>query len=189
MKITAEERKHLVTKSTVSYRVTVRTFSMKTGEQGEMTVNVSGDFQNDLALLSYVAGRYTTSEVAVVPVALSDIEKIDKRYVMFDGTFFKSGNILSDTDKTAGLMVRTLTLTTVKVICADFESRQFKEEKVNVIGEYDSAQSVVDWINRDGLKKSNKVYAVADSEYMDKCSVKIGIDPAVFFENAFCLTE
>ena len=186
MKITAEARKHLITKNSVSYRVTVRTFSMKNGEQGELTVEISGDYNSDIEMVSAVAGRYTTQDIAVVPVALKPIEKLEDRRAMYDDHFALCGSPVKDGDKLQGLMVRTLKLNTVSVVSADFENREFKDEKLYVIGSFETAEEALSWyIKRN--PEAKKAYGMPTME--KPVEIKYGLPVDKFFEHSFSITD
>lgn len=186
MKITAEARKHMITRNSVSYRVTLKTFSMKDGSQGEISVNVSGDFSSEQDMLGYVATRNTTSEIAVVPVAVKPVEKLEDRRAMFDDDFFRYGHILKDDEKITGLMVRTLKIAVVHCVSADFEKREFNEDAICVIGSFENAEDAVTWYKK-RTPNDKKVYG--NFSGMESNEVKVAIPVNEFYNHSFSITD
>ena len=184
-KITAVARKHLITRNSISYRVTVRTFSMKDGQQGELTVEISGDYASDIEMLSAIAGRYTTAETAVVPVALKPIEKLEDRRAMFDDQFAFYAHPVKEDEKLAGIMVRSLKLTAVHAVCANFKERKFTEETLYVMGTFDTAEEALSWYVK-RHPEDNKVYGEATTE--NPVEIKYGIPVADFYNHSFSIS-
>lgn len=182
--ITAEARKHLITRSTSEYKVRLRTFSMKDGSQGEQEFKVSGDFSSDMEICAHVSARYTTQEIAVVPVALSPVELIGHRFAMYDDRFVLLGHVLKDGEKLTGLMVRTITITEIFVTEADFVSRTFSDKKLSVYGTFDSAQDALAWYVK---RNPNTGCAYIASEITGTQEVKIAVPVQKFFDHAFAL--
>ncbi len=184
--MTSEARKHLITKSAVSYRVTLKTFSMVTGEAGEMTAEISGNFSTESEMLGAVAVRYTTTEEAVVPVLVKPIEKVEDRRAMFDDDFFRYGHILKDGEKICDSMIRTLTLCHIKCLSADFENQTFSDEMITVIGDFDNAEEAVSW-HKKRTPNDSKIYGKFSS--MEKAEIKVALPVADFFAHSFSVNN
>lgn len=185
-KMTAEARKHLITKNSVSYRATLRTFDMKTGAQGTQSFSASGDFATEQDMLGFIASRNTTSELAVVPVAVNPVEKIEDRRALFDDEFFRIGHILKEDEKLAGLMVRTLNLNTVHCISADFETQTFSKELVQMIGNFDTAEECVTWYKK-RTPTDKKIYGKFVS--MESTEIKVAVPVSEFFAHSFSISN
>lgn len=185
-KITAEARKHLITRNSVSFRVTVRTFSMKDGKPGELTAEISGDYATDIEMLSAVAGRYTTAETAVVPVAVKPIEKLEDRRAMFDDQFAFYAHPVKEDEKLTGLMVRSLKVTAVHAVSADFVERKFTDETLFVVGTFETAEQALAWYSK-RHPEDKKVYGCATIE--NPVEIKYGMPVSEFYSHSFSITE
>ncbi len=60
----------------------------------EKTVKVSGNFEDNISLLAFIANRYNTKDELYV--AILDRKDRDVKYAMFDYDFMKNGFILND---------------------------------------------------------------------------------------------
>lgn len=183
-KLTAEARKHIITKSARKYRADVLTISLSDGKQGYARYEIAGDFDKDIDVLSAISARYSINGVrAVAPITNGAVEKIENRFAMFDDDFFANGSIIKDGDKIAGLMVRTLTLNTIKCLCADFDTQTFSEATICVVGDFDSADDAMLWYKK-RTPDDKKIYGKFS---MESVSVKIAMKPADFMSKAFAI--
>ena len=90
MKFTAEQRKHLVTRTFTENIVSFVAYNFSTNQLEEHTVKVGGKFKDIDALRSYVYGRYNTSESAINPTSITYTEN-EVKYGMYDSDFMKYG--------------------------------------------------------------------------------------------------
>lgn len=187
-KMTAEQRRHLITKTAVSYRAYVLTIDTTTGKNTYEPYTISGTFDTDISILSAIAGRYTTREKAVAPMSDRPIEKIEKRFAMTDSAFVRYGRMVTDDTKTVGYMVRTITMTEVTVRFADFETETFGTENIVVCGDFVDAESAVDYYKRyENISTDSKVYGPA--KITEKTDIKFMIRPEEFFANSFAMND
>lgn len=185
-KMTTEMRKHIITKSAVSFKAYVLTIDTTTGKSSYEPYTISGSYDTDIAILSAIAGRYTTTEKAVAPMTNAPIEKIDKRFAMFDGEFLKYGTPVKDDTKTIGYMVRTLTLTEITAKYADFDTETFGEKKITVLGEYTDIEKAVAWHKATTPDDKNLYGKFSEPKYYE---IKVMMKPDTFFAHAFPMEE
>lgn len=188
IKLTTEARKHLITKTACETRANVLTIDLTdNGKQSYIPYTVSGSFNTDLEALAYISARYTTSEKPVAPVTNAPVEKIEKRFAMFDFDFVRYGNLLTEDSKKVGLMVRTIDFYSVPVICADFDKQEFTKTTVTVCGVFENAVSALEWYASN--HPENKAYRVDKEREAKGYQLQYGMNPQSFFDNAFALTE
>ena len=93
-KFTTEERKHLVTRTFKEVSATVQVVNIAEKAFTEKTVKVSGNFEDNISLLAFIANRYNTKDELYV--AILERKDRDVKYAMFDYDFMKNGFILND---------------------------------------------------------------------------------------------
>lgn len=185
-KMTTEMRKHLITKSAVSFKAYVLTIDTTTGKSSYEPYTISGSYDTDISILSAIAGRYTTTEKAVAPMTNAPIEKIEKRFAMTDADFFRYGTVVKDGMKTVGNMVRSMTLTTVSAKYADFDNEIFGSDLIQVIGDFNSSEDAVKWY-KNVTPTDKRIYGKYSE--MEKTEFQCMMPTERFFEHAFPLTE
>lgn len=184
-KITAEARKHLITKSTADFSAYLFTISKEDGKQSYEKYTISGSFDTDMEIMVAICGRYTDAQKVVAPMTDRAIEKIETRYAMFDDDFFADSTIVRQDTKTAGNMVRTLTVNTLHFVQADFETKTFEDRSLPVIGNFENARDCLNWIIKRYPDLQDK--AVGKPEIVDTYEIKCMMNIDTFFENAFMI--
>lgn len=90
MKFTAEQRKHLVTRTFTENTVTYVAYNFTENVLENHTVTVGGTFKDNAQLAQYIVSRYSTQECAINPVSVKSETK-EVKYGMYDSDFMKYG--------------------------------------------------------------------------------------------------
>lgn len=99
MKFTAEQRKHLVTRTFTENTVTYTALKWADMSTETHTVKVGGKFEDESALKQYVMNRYSTQEIAINPMTIS-YKTEDVKYGIYDYDFLRYGfKITEDEDE------------------------------------------------------------------------------------------
>ena len=96
MKLTVEQRKHLVTRTFIENVVTFSAYNFEKNALVEHEEKVGGKFDTD-SMVKYICGKYSGMYEAVNPMSIKFVQR-EVKWAIWDSDFMKYGFVLNDED-------------------------------------------------------------------------------------------